>query len=97
MDNRYASLPLWNACDDASGTDTSACFGIGAGYARTHSGTLSFAAAMLALSADRPIGKRLGLTSCGSNSCYATIASATAQPAAFNRLDFLARQRWHSA
>jgi hypothetical protein len=63
MDNRYASLPLWNTCDDASAADTIACFGISAGYARTQSGTLSFDGPMLALSADRPIGKRLRLTS----------------------------------
>jgi hypothetical protein len=42
MDNRYASLPLWNACDEAGLADRTACFGVNGGYARTHSGTLSF-------------------------------------------------------
>jgi hypothetical protein len=62
MDNRYASLPLWNGCDEAGLADLAACFGISGGYARIRSGTLSFDGPMLALSAELPIGKTLQLT-----------------------------------
>jgi outer membrane receptor protein involved in Fe transport len=62
MDNRYASLPLWNECDEARRADRSACYGINGGYARTHSGTLSFDGPLLAFGAKLPIGKTLQLT-----------------------------------
>lgn len=62
MDNRYASLPLWNTCDDDRRADRRLCFGINPGYARTHSGTLSFDGALLSLSAARPLGNKHRLT-----------------------------------
>ena len=60
MDNRYASLPLWNDCHEEA-RDTN-CFGLNAGYARTHSGTLSIDGPMIALSVARPVGESLRLT-----------------------------------
>ena len=64
MDNRYASLPLWNVCDaeptDAAGSES--CFGMNAGYARTHSGTLSIDGPMTSLSATRTFGGKYRLT-----------------------------------
>ena len=65
MDNRYASLPLWNACDtETSGghPDRAFCPGIGVAYALTHSGTLSIDGPMFTLSLARPVGKGLRLT-----------------------------------
>jgi len=65
MDNRYASLPLWNACDsgtNAADPDREFCFGMSAGYARTHSGTLSIDGPMISLSVARRLGERLRLT-----------------------------------
>jgi hypothetical protein len=59
MDNRYASLPLWNACVDDEETY---CYGVNAGYARTHSGTLSIDGPMLSLSMAWPIKEDLRLT-----------------------------------
>jgi hypothetical protein len=58
MDNRYASLPLWNACVD----EQAYCYGLNAGYAQTHTGTLSLDGPMLSLSLTRPVGERLQLT-----------------------------------
>lgn len=58
MDNRYASLPLWNDCVDEEQTY---CFGMNAGYARIHSGTLSLDGPMLSLSVARPVGETLRL------------------------------------
>lgn len=63
MDNRYASLPLWDSCDEHRHADRTFCFGINTGYARTHSGTLSFDGPLLSLSASRPLGETLRLTS----------------------------------
>lgn len=62
MDNRYASLPLWDSCDRDRRADAGFCFGINAGYARTHSGTVSFDGPMLSLSAARPLGEHHHLT-----------------------------------
>jgi hypothetical protein len=63
MDNRFASLPLWNVCDAGTNdSDGEFCFGMNAGYARTHSGTLSIDGPMIALSASRPLGKQYRLT-----------------------------------
>lgn len=59
MDNRYASLPLWNDCVDE---DQTYCLGMNAGYARIHSGTLSFDGPMLSLNLARPVGETLKLT-----------------------------------
>jgi hypothetical protein len=59
MDNRYASLPLWDRCD---GAGNRSCFGVGAGYARTHGGALSAEGPLLSLSLVSPIGARLHLT-----------------------------------
>lgn len=58
MDNRYASLPLWNACE----SEKTFCFGTSVGYARTHSGTLSIDGPMISLSVVRPLNDRLRLT-----------------------------------
>ena len=52
MDNRYASLPLWNLCADSDKT----CFGVNAAWSRTQSGTLTLEGPMLALSAAWPLG-----------------------------------------
>jgi hypothetical protein len=60
MDNRYAILPLWNACGD--GADDSSCFGLGVAYARTHSGTLSMDGPMFTMSFVRTVGSTLKLT-----------------------------------
>src|SRR5690349_3562437 len=64
MDNRYASLPIWAACGaestgnaSESDHDAGACFGVTAGYAQTHSGSLSLDGPMLAFSASWAIGK----------------------------------------
>lgn len=57
MDNRYASLPLWNACEKDSHADRPSCFGLNTGYARTRSGTLSIAGPMISLSAVHPVGE----------------------------------------
>src|SRR5262245_34593732 len=80
MDNRYASLPLWNACDgqtsgdaasadpgaasadEAEDTESESCWGVNAGYARTHSGTMSIDGPMIALSVSRPLATRYRLT-----------------------------------
>ena len=62
MDNRYASLPLWNGCAEQRSADRSFCFGINPGYGRTHSGTLSIDGPMLSLSATRPLSARYRLT-----------------------------------
>jgi hypothetical protein len=56
MDNRYAALPLWNACGN------SFCFGMNAGYAHTHSETLSIDGPMLSLNATHPLNGKLRLT-----------------------------------
>jgi hypothetical protein len=58
MDNRYASLPLWNSC----GKDAQVCFGLNAGYARTHSGTLSINGPMVSLNVTRALNDRFRLT-----------------------------------
>jgi hypothetical protein len=58
MDNRYASLPIWNACEPARGF----CQAVSAGYARTHSATLSIDGPMLAVSVTRPLAERARLT-----------------------------------
>jgi len=52
MDNRYASLPLWNSCGDGDRT----CFGVNAAWSRTQSGTLTLEGPMLGLSAAWPLG-----------------------------------------
>lgn len=62
MDNRYASLPLWSSCDEGAGADDRFCFGMNAGYAETHSGTLTFDGPMFALSASRPLNAKYRLT-----------------------------------
>ena len=65
MDNRYASLPLWNACDSRTNEGDPGrafCFGTSVGYARTHSGTLSVDGPMISLSVVRPLGGDLRLT-----------------------------------
>lgn len=62
MDNRYASLPLWNSCSEDRPADDTFCRAINAGYAQIHSGTLSFDGPMLSLSASRPFGDRYRLT-----------------------------------
>jgi hypothetical protein len=62
MDNRYASLPLWNACEEQPTADRLFCFGVNAAYGRTRSGTLSIDGPMLALNASRPLGERYRLT-----------------------------------
>jgi len=60
MDNRFASLPLWNVCD--SEADDESCFGFNVGYARSHSGTLAIDGPMLSLSVMRPVGADFRLT-----------------------------------
>ena len=60
MDNRYASLPLWNRCPARPAERT--CFAFNAGYARTHSGTLSIDGPMFAASLAKPVGERGALT-----------------------------------
>jgi len=60
MDNRYATLPLWNECNRARGRDS--CASYSAGYALTHSGTLSIDGPMLAASFIHPVGKRAKLS-----------------------------------
>ena len=63
MDNRYASLPLWSRCDvDDNDTKEPYCFGVNAGYAWTHSATLSIDGPMISLSTTRPIGEEFQLT-----------------------------------
>jgi hypothetical protein len=62
MDNRFASLPLWNSCQQERAADQLFCAGINAGYSAIHSGTLSFDGPMLALSASRPLGDKYRLT-----------------------------------
>jgi hypothetical protein len=62
MDNRYASLPLWDRCDEARRADDTFCFGINVGYSRSRSGTLSFDGTMLSLGAARPLGAQHRLT-----------------------------------
>lgn len=57
MDNRYASLPLW---DDCGGQKP--CIGIQAGYQRTHAGTFAIDGPLLALSMSRPLGATHRLT-----------------------------------
>jgi hypothetical protein len=57
MDNRFASLPLWNACSQEQRADRTYCFGINASYARTDSGTLTLDGPMFSLSAARPLGE----------------------------------------
>lgn len=46
MDNRYASLPLWSACDGAN-----PCFDLQAGYQRTHADSFGIDGPMFALGA----------------------------------------------
>jgi hypothetical protein len=60
MDNRYASLPLWNRCPAHSAER--ACFAFNAGYAMTHSGTLSIDGPMFAASVAKPLGERGSIT-----------------------------------
>jgi len=62
MDNRYASLPLWEVCDDERSADGKFCFGMNVGYARTHSGTLSIDGPMISLGATRHLGENFRLT-----------------------------------
>lgn len=62
MDNRYASLPLWSACEEHPQADRDFCFGINAAYGRTHSGTLSIDGPMLALNVSHPLGETYRLT-----------------------------------
>lgn len=57
MDNRYASLPLW---DDCGSSDP--CIGIQAGQQRTHAGSFAIDGPLLALSMSRPLGKTHRLT-----------------------------------
>ena len=59
MDNRYASLPLWDRCPEP-GDRT--CFAFEAGYGHTHSGTLSIDGPMFAASVAKPVGERGTLT-----------------------------------
>jgi len=65
MDNRYASLPLWNACEQgtrAGDPGRASCYGTSVGYARTHSGTLSIDGPMISLSVTRRLNQRFRLT-----------------------------------
>lgn len=63
MDDRYASLPLWNACDAGTNdADRGFCFGMNVGYARSYSGTLSIEGPLLSLSVTRPLGENFRLT-----------------------------------
>src|SRR5689334_6375983 len=56
MDNRYASLPLWNRCGTDMERSGDTCFGLSAAYQRTHSGTFAIDGPLLALSASRTLG-----------------------------------------
>jgi len=58
MDNRYASLPLWNSCGDA----TTTCFGVNGAWTRVQTGTLTLEGPMLALSVAWPLGQDYQLT-----------------------------------
>lgn len=60
MDNRYASLPLWGGCERAR--ERRICTAVSAGYALTHSGTLSIDGPMFAASMARAVGERGKLT-----------------------------------
>ena len=63
MDNRYASLPLWNACGAAANVaDGRFCFGMNVGYARSQSETLSSDGPLFSLSVVRPLGENFRLT-----------------------------------
>jgi hypothetical protein len=69
MDNRYASLPLWSICErDPDAVDVAdqpadpTCSGIGLGYGRTHSESLSMDGPMLSLGFAHPLGEKLRLT-----------------------------------
>jgi hypothetical protein len=62
MDNRFASLPLWNSCSDERAADDTFCVAVNAGYTRIHSGTLSFEGPMLSLGGARPVGGKYRLT-----------------------------------
>jgi len=62
MDNRYASLPLWNSCAAGPQADNLFCFGVNAAYGSTHSGTLSIDGPMLALNATRWLGEKYRLS-----------------------------------
>jgi hypothetical protein len=62
MDNRFASLPLWNECHLKRAADDAFCVGINASYSAIHSSTLSFDGPMLALSGSRPLGEKYRLT-----------------------------------
>jgi hypothetical protein len=62
MDNRYASLPLWNSCDEHRQADSLFCFGANASYGRTHSGTLSLDGPMFSLNLSHPLGEHYRLT-----------------------------------
>ena len=52
MDNRYAVLPLQGACT----AQREYCWGVTAGYAQTHSQTLSIDGPMFSVSLDRQAG-----------------------------------------
>jgi hypothetical protein len=70
MDNRNASLPLWNTCEDEISDeprrddnedgeeDDEFCIGVDVGYQRTRSGTFSIDGPLLAISAVRPFGEK---------------------------------------
>lgn len=60
MDNRYAALPLWNSCDGTGSRRY--CYGIGLGYARTHSETLSIDGPMASMNVTRRLGENIHLT-----------------------------------
>src|SRR5262245_26380430 len=62
MDNRFASLPLWNSCTDERAADDTFCVGLNTSYAQIHSDTLSLDGPMLALGASRPVGEKYRLT-----------------------------------
>jgi hypothetical protein len=77
MDNRYASLPLWNSCDEPG--DRS-CFGAGVGYAHTHGGAVSADGPMFSLSLVRPIGARLHLTAFAFFDRYSLLVGVDRRP-----------------
>src|SRR5436190_10288384 len=70
MDNRYASLPLWGTCDNYVGDERENqdaardkfCFGMNAGYSRTHTGTLSIDGPMFSSNVTRTVNEKLRFT-----------------------------------
>ena len=61
MDNRYATLPLWNVTDPSD----SAAYQFQGAYARSTAGDLSIAGPLLSFSARRPIGSETQLGAFG--------------------------------